>query len=193
MRALPNDRWRNFVTFYLIETFTNGNRDNYGAQAAAFRKAGFGTARTRPNIVANHCHKMMRDERMVAAIGEESRKLLRAGAPEVVKAALNMVRNPEHPGHARAVSMLLDRTDPITTHHDMTVTHRVVDPDQEALEEMRAARALGADRRKLIELFGPNGLDRLEILEAADNARRAEQAKLIDGEIIQNEGITADG
>jgi hypothetical protein len=65
----------------------------------------------------------------------------------------------------------------------MTVTHKVVDPDQEALQELRAARHIGATREKLIELFGSNGLERLEALEAAENAQRAAAAKLIEGTV----------
>ena len=64
--------------------------------------------------------------------------------------------------------------------HLVDVTHRTIDPDQEALEEMRAARKLGATRDKLLELYGANGLDRLEALEAIDNARRADAAKIIE-------------
>ena len=39
---------------------------------------------------------------------------------------------------------------------------------------------LDTPRPKLIELFGWNGLDRLERLEAADKVRRANEAKMID-------------
>jgi hypothetical protein len=45
---------------------------------------------------------------------------------------------------------------------------------------LRAARSLGASRERIIELFGSNELPRLEKLEA----RKAEQAKVIEGETI---------
>ena len=51
------------------------------------------------------------------------------------------------------------------TKHDVNVTHRVIDPDAEALEELRALRSVGTSREKLVELFGQNGL-------AASNAWR---------------------
>jgi Terminase large subunit, T4likevirus-type, N-terminal len=35
--------------------------------------------------------------------------------------------------------MLLARTDPEVQRHDLQVTHKLIDPDQEALEELRAA------------------------------------------------------
>jgi hypothetical protein len=121
---------------------------------------------------------------MVAAIAEESRKLLRAGAPQAVKAVHDGILNPNHPAHAKFVAMLLDRTDPQESKQLVDVTHKVLDPDQESLEELRALRMLDTPRPKLIELFGQNGLDRLERLEAADKVRRADQAKMIDAEVI---------
>jgi hypothetical protein len=185
MRALPNDRWRLFVETYLWETFHNGNKDNYGAQAAAARKAGFGTPRSKPITLAHIGWRLLKDDRMVAAVAEESRKLLRAGAPQAVKAVHDGILNPNHPSHAKFVSMLLDRTDPQESKQLVEVTHRTLDPDQESLEELRALRMLDTPRPKLIELFGSNGLDRLERLEAADKARRANEAKMIEGEIIE--------
>jgi hypothetical protein len=112
------------------------------------------------------------------------KKLLRAGAPEAVKALMAMVRDPAHKDHGRAVGLVLARVDPETTKHDISVVHRIVDPDQEALEELRAVRALGTPREKLIELFGGNGLAQLEKLEAADIVKRADAAKVIEGEVI---------
>jgi hypothetical protein len=191
MKMLPNARWRAFVEFYLLETVSNGAKDNYGAKARAARRAGFGKPTSTTRVMAHLAWKLMRDERIVAAIAEESRKLLRAGAPEAVKAVLQGVRNPDHKDHARFVSMVLDRADPVTSHSVIDVTHKILDPDQEALEELRAMRKLGLPREKLLELFGGNGLARLEKLEAADIDRRADSARVIEGEAIEEE--MADG
>jgi hypothetical protein len=127
---------------------------------------------------------------MIAAIAEESKKIVRAGSPEAVSALYAMIRNPDHKGHERAVAMVLDRADPVVTQQNVQVTHRVIDPDAEALEELRALRALGTTRAKLLELFGQNGLDRVEQLEATDNARRADQAKIIEADY---EEVPTDG
>lgn len=180
MRALPNDRWRAFVEFYLLETYTNRHKNNYGPQAVAARKAGFGSPKSTPRALAHIGWRLMRDDRMIAGIAEESRKLLRAGAPEAVRAVHAGIRNPDHKDHARFVAMLLDRADPVESKQLIEVTHKHLDPDQEALEELRALRSLGTSREKLIDLFGTNGLDRLERREAADTSRRAASAKLID-------------
>jgi hypothetical protein len=178
MRALPNNRWRAFVEFLLLEP------PGHGAQTNAARRAGFGNARTKPITMAKIASRLMRDDRVVAAIAEEARKLLRGGAPDAVKALLNLVRNPEAKDHARGIAMVLSRTDPEVQQHDLHVTHRVIDPDQEALEELRAARALGATRETLVSLFGGNYLPRLERLEAAEIER---SAKIIDGEAVEIE------
>jgi hypothetical protein len=178
MKALPNNRWRAFVEFYLLEP------PGHGAQTNAARRAGFGHARTTPLNMARIASRLMRDDRMIAAIAEEARKILRGGAPEAARALLNLVRNPESKDHARGIAMVLARTDPEVQQHDLQVNHRIIDADQEALEELRAARALGATRDKLIELFGGNYLPRLERLEAAQIER---SAKIIDGDAVEVE------
>jgi len=189
MKALPNERWRAFVQFYLLETYQNKKKDNFGAQAAAARQAGFGNPKTTNRSMAHIAWRMMRDERMIAAIAEESRKYLRSIAPEAVKAVLQGIRNPDAKDHARFVAMALDRADPVTSHQQIEVTHKHVDADTEALEELRALRLLGTSREKLLELFGGNGLARLEALEAADTAQRAQNAKVIDGEVVTDPEI----
>jgi hypothetical protein len=177
MRALPNDQWRVFCH----ELVTG--KPGHGRYARAARVAGFGKESTTTNV-AKIAWRMAHDERMLAAIAEESKKYLRGSHPEAVAALLAMIRNSGHRDHGRAVLSLLDRVDPVVSKQDISVTHKIVDPDQEALEELRALRQLGVSREKMIETFGGNGLARLERLEAADAARRAMEAKLIEGQVI---------
>jgi hypothetical protein len=184
MRALPNDRWREFVYEY-----ANGP-PGHGALTAAARAAGFGKKST-PTNLAKIAWKISRDDRFIAAVAECSRKIVRAGAPEVANALLALVRNPAHKDHGRALQMLLDRADPIETrsHHTVDVTHKIEDLDREAIEELRALRQVGTSREKLLELYGPNGLDRIEALEAA-------HAKIIDADYVdvtRTAGEAADG
>ena len=188
MKALPNDKWRDAVKYYIT------GKPGYGAQTHAAYRAGFGKPHTTPLVMAHIASRLFSDERVVAAIAEESRKIIRVGAPEAVAALLNLIRNPEHKDHARAIAIVLDRTDPVTTHQHIDVTHRNVDPQQEAIEELRALRQLGTTREKLLELFGGNGLARIEALEAADTVQRANNAKVIDGEVeIETEHEATDG
>jgi phage terminase small subunit len=182
MKALPNDRQRAFVEYYVLST-----KPGYGAQVTAARRAGYGTSNSTPTIMANIAWRLMQDEQIQAAIIEASRKVLRGMAPGAVRAVHNLINDPAHKDHARALDMVLSRSDPITMHQVVDVTHRHVDRDQEEIEELRAVRQLGAPREKLIEIFGGNGLARLEALEAADTAQRAQDAKVIEGEAVEIE------
>src|SRR6516225_9747641 len=177
MRALSAGQ-RSFVEFLLVAPPTRG------AQTRAARRAGYGNARTKPITMAKISSRLVRDEKILAGLNEEARKMLRAGGVEATKALLALVCNPEHKDHARGIAMTLARTDPEIDRHDFNVTHTVLDPDAEALEELRALRQLGTAREKLLELFGGNGLLRLEALEAADTERRAAKAKVVEGEVV---------
>ena len=178
MRALPNDAWRSFC--HALVTGPGG----HGKYAAAARAAGLAKESTTTNL-AKLAWKIAHDDRMVAAIASESRRYMRAGHAQAVNALYAIAEDSKHKDQMRAISEILSRTDPVVTKQDISVVHKIVDPDQEALEELRALRQIGATKEKLIELFGGNGLSRLEKLEAADNARRAADAKLIDADYIE--------
>src|SRR5262249_33552079 len=81
----------------------------------------------KPETLTQIACRLMRDERMQAAVAEESRKLLRGSAPDAVKALLAMIHDPNHRGHARAVSDVLARTDPVMGMQHVTAT-RTADP-----------------------------------------------------------------
>jgi len=105
MRALPSEHWREFVEYYLLE------KPGYGAQTAAARRAGFGTARTTPLNMARIASRLRRDDRIIAALSEEAKKIVRGGAPEAARALLGLVRDPTHKDHARGISSLSDVVD----------------------------------------------------------------------------------
>ena len=106
MRALPNDRWRNFVHHIVT------GKPGYGGNARAYRLAGFAGS---PTTQRRGAHRLVRDDRVIAAIAEEARKVVRIGHPEAVNALFNMIRDPKHRDHARAVAAVLDRCDPVVT------------------------------------------------------------------------------
>jgi len=89
MRALPNDRWRDFVWHYVM-------RPGHGAGARAYRAAGLGLNST-PTNQAKEAYRLCQDERIVAAISEVTRKVLRVAQPEAVKAAKEILRDPATP------------------------------------------------------------------------------------------------
>jgi phage terminase small subunit len=159
-------------------------RPGYGAFTRAAREAGYGK-HSKSATLSKHAHDLSRNEKVIAAISEESKKVIRTAFPEAVSALLNMIRDVNHKDHARAVMALIDRCDPPQTKHSIDVVHRTIDPDREALEELKALRKLGTAKDKLLELYGPNGLDRLEALEALDDAQRAMAARVIEGKATE--------
>ncbi len=82
---------------------------------------------------------------------------------------------------------LIDRVDPIVARTHLEVSGRVtLSADDEELEELKAARFMGANHEKLLELFGGNRLPQLLRLEAQ---KAAAQAKVVGGEVIEAEPV----
>jgi hypothetical protein len=116
MRALPNERWRQFVYLYVA------GRPARGA-AEAYRAAGFGS--TKPIDQARDAFKLLCDERIMAAVAELSKKHFRAAIPEAVAAVREIINNPDHRDRARVSMALIDRVDPIVGRHQLEITGRV--------------------------------------------------------------------
>lgn len=172
MRNLPNDQVRAFVRAYVVHP------PGQGALLNSYIAAGYGKPDSKRETLSKNAWHLAHDPRVVAAVREEAVKVLRLSHPEAVNTLLECMRDPNNKDRWKCALAILERTDPTMTHNRLDITHRVVDLDQEALDELRAARSLGASRERLIELFGSNELPRLEKLEA----RKAEQAKVIDHE-----------
>jgi phage terminase small subunit len=162
MKALRSDRHRAFVlALYAI-------RPGYGANVKAAKMAGFGTDRTTAKGWSVIASCLAHDEKIQAAMREEDQKRIRASAPRAVRALSNLVEDPEHRDHCRAIGMVLDRTHPIETQHTITVNHRI-DHDAEAVAQLRMMKRLEVARHKLEEMFGYSGLSRYErMLEEQD-------------------------
>ena len=137
------EKQRAFVTCLLLEP------PGHGAQVNAARRAGYGTAKKKPVHMANIASRLARHPKVVAAILEESRKMLRTGSPEAVNALIAMIRDPNHKGHLRAVGMMLERTDPTVYHQHVTVERK--QSEEEMVEFVRRfAKELGVDESKLL-------------------------------------------
>jgi hypothetical protein len=87
MRALPNERWREFVHHYIT------GKPGHGAAVRAFRASGLGKGSSSLNQ-AREAHKLLHDDRVIAAIAEESKKWFRAAIPEAVQAARDIIADP---------------------------------------------------------------------------------------------------
>ena len=159
-----------------------------GSAAGAARRAGFGTAKSSALSMEVIASRLMHDDRVVAAFAEEDKRRIRRAAPRAIRALERLVEDPDHKDHARSISMILDRTHPVETRHEVSVVHRV-DHDAEAVAQLRTLKSLDVAREKLIEVFGFSGLGRYERLleqeQARENAKSA--PKLIEMEPIEEE------
>jgi hypothetical protein len=127
-----NQRQQDFVRALVLE------KPGYGALVNAYRKAGYGRTDSKRSTLSKDAHHLSRDSRIIEAVAEQSKKVLRLGQSAAVNEALALVMDVSHKHHARAVFALLDGADPATTKHSVDVLHRVEDPD-------RVARPRGQD------------------------------------------------
>ena len=117
MLALPSDRHRAFVrALYTV-------RPGHGARVKAAKLAGFGTETSSPQSMATISSRLAHDERVLAAIAEEDQKYIRSSAPRAIGALSRLIEDPRHKDHARGIAMVLDRTMPLETVHNVQVKH----------------------------------------------------------------------
>jgi hypothetical protein len=182
MREL-SEQHRRFALALATDPATLLSDSGYGRFTRAARAAGY--FESNPANLGKLAWQLGHDSRIVLAVQELARTRIELAAPLVADRYIALLQDTSSPHHGRAVMAGYDRLAPIVSTQKIDVTHRLIDPDQEALEELRALRHLGTSREKLIELFGGNGLSRLERLETADIATRANEAKLINGDVIE--------
>lgn len=180
MRAL-SEQHRRFALAMATDPATMTSSTGYGAYTRAARASGY---KDSVNI-GKMAYQLAHDDRIKLAVQELARTRIELAAPLVVQKYIALLQNEDARDHGRAVMAGVDRLVPITTTQKIDVTHRLLDPDQEALEELRALRQLGVSREKMVETFGGNGIARLERLEAADIARRSVEAKVINADYVE--------
>lgn len=166
MRALGSDRQRAFVFAYVM-----GGGRNY---RAAYIEAGYTAANN--NVVGVEAYKLAHDDRILAAIREESAKRLgRAGAAAADFLA-RIVEDEDMKKTLRLKASLevLNRIGiHAMTEHKVTVEKRM-NPQEKIEHAMALAKALGLDPKKLLGQAGVSlpspgrveGSDMSEITEA---------------------------
>lgn len=151
VRDLRDDRWRRFVWGYVFNG-ANG--------AAAARAAGFSDAADGAKVRA---HALLQRDDIQGAIEALSRRYLFSLAPKAILKLDQLLDDPRHPKHDKAIGMVLERTAPAKSQVDVNVTGSVqVNHTDAALEDLRRLVALNVPREKLVEVFGHSGLERYE-------------------------------
>jgi hypothetical protein len=117
MAALPSDKQRGFVVGLFLAPAKRG-RLIYAA-----RIAGYGSDASSNKSIGVMAARLMADERVQAAIAEESQKRLRGLAPGAIVALESLINDPKHRDHGRALDIVLSRADPVATTHNISVTN----------------------------------------------------------------------
>ncbi len=165
-----NARQRAFAWNYV---FNGAN----GAEAA--RAAGFSDVAEGAKVRA---HGMLQRDDVSDAIRALTTKYLFSLAPMAVLRLKELLDNPKHPKHVKAIEMTLDRAgQSARTAIDVNVSGSVtVNHTDAAVEDLARLLALGVSRERLIETFGYSGLPRIERMLAD---RQARAGRLIEGEV----------
>ena len=163
MKSLPSDRWRAFVSHYILD-------GTLGAPGRAYVAAGF---ESNPDCVRQNAWRLLQDPRIIAAISEQTKRVFRAGFPLAVQVLHHILANGEDRDKLKAAAILLERADPAQSSHRLDVVHHT-SPEDELYEEFVAMMRLGVAHEKLRDLFGGNKLPTLQ------QRYDAEQAKVID-------------
>ena len=132
--------------------------------AQAARDAGYGNEEgtTSPASFARIAHRTLTRPRVVDALMEQMKVSVRSLAPEVMRTLRDTLNGGDATQRAKVALNLLERYQPTTQRIDAHHTVEIVDHRKDALEQLRAAKMLGASREKLIEVFGFSGLPMLE-------------------------------
>lgn len=140
MRALPTDKMRRFVLALMIQ-----GDDNHSRAAAAAGYEG------NPDIWKVAGYRLMRDERILKALHEETTRRLHAGRTLGVSALLKIAGNEQHKNHYQAVIALLDRVGfHASSEHKVTVDdHRKTDAEIRERIQLVASE-LGIDPQVLL-------------------------------------------
>jgi hypothetical protein len=128
MLALPTDRHRAFVrALYTV-------RPGHGARVKAAKLSGWGTPQSSAQTMATLASRLSHDERVLAAIAEEDQRFIRSSAPRAMGALSRLIEDPRHKDHARGIAMVLDRTMPLETVHNVNLKHDATPAFKETAE-----------------------------------------------------------
>ena len=171
-QVLRDQRRQAFVWAYVF----NGAQGKAAAIAAGYSDVADG-AKVRA------CELLQRED-VGEAIKALTGRYLFSLAPKAVLRLNELLDNPRHPKHVRAIELTLDRTGHVAkTAVDVTVGGTVtVNHTDAALADLERLQAMGVPRAELERIFGFSGLERYERM-------LAKRPKVIEGEIVSRETI----
>jgi phage terminase small subunit len=180
--AALSPRQRAYVLALMVE------KPGHGALTAAARAAGYGNREgtTTPKTMAVIAQRLQNNDKVIAAIAEMTKKIIRSEALASIETVREIRDDPLHKDRLKAAMVFVDRVDPVETRHNVEVTHKVVNHDQEAVDTLRYMRSIGASRAALEAHFGFTGLSRYERLLAIEDAAKS---AAIEGDFT----VVADG
>jgi hypothetical protein len=128
-----NERQRRFV----VALFDNdAPREGEGLWVYAARQAGYEQTNTTPESLKSSAWRTAHSDKVVIAVNEYARKHVRTLSPEAVRSLKDLLKNPRHRDHMRAIDAVLARADPVETKLAVTVDSRP--PSPEAIEKVMA-------------------------------------------------------
>jgi hypothetical protein len=149
MSAL-SDKRRALVMALFDEDAPKEGKGIYAAQVA-----GYGTPTSSKKSLGVISGRIIHSAPVQAAIAEYSRQVNRAITPEAIMALKNVIRDPKHRDHMRAISAVIDRADPLQTIHNVRVQDERPEALVQATEKVMARIEEIAHRYNLVPLSAP--------------------------------------
>src|SRR5664280_2264748 len=167
-------------------------KPGHGAGARAARAAGYGMKGGAKNTAARSANRLFNRPRVIAAIGEMTGQQLRSGGPMAVKTVREIMADKTHKDRLKAARTIIERADPAETKFSGEVHHTISNApgsDAEGIKLLAWLKSQGANQELLLNMFGLNGLSRLErkLIESESGQRgklNGENDKPVDAEFV---------
>ncbi|WP_407160165.1 hypothetical protein [Bradyrhizobium sp. STM 3557] len=137
MQALTEKQRR-----YVLELFNAPKAHGSGVHAA--RAAGYGTASSSRQSIAQLAYQLNQDPKVQAAIQEVSKAYLTVLGPHAVRALKKVLDNPGHRDFGRALGIVMDRVSPVESKAVVKVEGEIKLSAEEAAETMKRIAELSA-------------------------------------------------
>ena len=168
-------------------------KPGHGAGARAARAAGYGSKGGATNTPARSANRLFNRPRVIAAIAELTGQSLRSDGPMAVHVTREIMADKNHKDRLKAARTVFERADPAETRFSGEMHHTISSApgsDAEGIKLLAWLKSQGANQELLLNMFGLNGLPRLERkLIEIEKVQRAEpnggNDKPVDAEFVE--------